>query len=152
MRKMTEVLFYHLERSTLSEVLPTLLERSLERGWRAAITCPESAALEALDTTLWTAREDSFLPHGIAGGKQDAQQPILLSMDEATGNDPQILFLTHGAEAQAADKFTRVVDLFDGNDMQAVDAARDRFRQMREAGHDVTYWRQSESGKWEKAG
>ncbi|MGB0921567.1 MAG: DNA polymerase III subunit chi [Alphaproteobacteria bacterium] len=149
---MSEILFYHLERSTLIDVLPTLLERSLERGWRAAISCPDNTELDALDTTLWTARDDSFLAHGLAGGKQDAEQPILLSTDEAITNSPQILFLTHGANAKAAENFTRIVDLFDGNDAQAVDAARSRFRAMRDAGHDVTYWRQSESGKWEKAG
>lgn len=149
---MTEVLFYHLERSALIDVLPTLLERSLERGWRAAISCPDAQELEALDTLLWTAREDSFLAHGLANGKRDADQPILLSSDGAVGNEPHILFLTHGAQAQAAENFTRVVDLFDGTDMQAVDAARARFRAMREAGHDVTYWRQSDAGKWEKAG
>src|SRR5690349_11599483 len=34
---MTDILFYHLERQPLDRVLPQLLERTLERGWRAVI-------------------------------------------------------------------------------------------------------------------
>ena len=57
----TEVYFYHLERRTLEDVLPTLLERSLERGWRAAVQAASEERVEALDTLLWTYREESFL-------------------------------------------------------------------------------------------
>ena len=34
---MTETLFYHLERRSLEDILPGLVEKSLQRGWRAAI-------------------------------------------------------------------------------------------------------------------
>jgi DNA polymerase III subunit chi len=34
---MTEVLFYHLQGMSLESVLPPLLEKSLERGWRVVV-------------------------------------------------------------------------------------------------------------------
>ena len=63
---MADVLFYHLERQPLERVLPVLLEKTLERGWRAAVQTASQAYAEALDGHLWTYREDSFLPHGLA--------------------------------------------------------------------------------------
>ena len=47
---MTEVYFYHLERRTLDDVLPTLLELSLKRGWRAAVQAASDERVAALDT------------------------------------------------------------------------------------------------------
>lgn len=149
---MSEVLFYHLERSTLTEVLPQLLARSLERGWRIAISSSDENELAALDSDLWTAQPDSFLAHGIAGTKHDADQPILLSTTEANTNGAHILFLVHGAATQNAANYERVVDLFDGASQEAVQGARERFKAMRDAGHDVTYWLQDEDGRWAKAG
>ena len=63
---MTEVLFYHLQNAPLERVLPDLLERSLQRGWRAIVRAGGKERLEALNNTLWTYRDDSFLPHGTA--------------------------------------------------------------------------------------
>ena len=76
----TEVYFYHLERRTLEDVLPTLLERSLERGWRAAVQAASEERVEALDTLLWTYREESFLPHGTARDGRASAQPIYLTV------------------------------------------------------------------------
>ena len=64
---MTEILFYHLHRQPLERVLPTLLERSLERGWRVVVQASSEERVEALDAHLWTFRDDSFLPHGTGG-------------------------------------------------------------------------------------
>jgi len=66
---MPDVLFYHLENQPLERVLPILLEKTLERGWRAVIEVGSSQRAEALDTALWTFRDDSFLAHGLAGGE-----------------------------------------------------------------------------------
>src|ERR1700685_1928225 len=60
---MTEVLFYHLQDMTLENVLPPLLEKSIERGWRVAVQSTSEERADALDAHLWTYREDSFLPH-----------------------------------------------------------------------------------------
>src|SRR5215470_777200 len=61
---MTEIVFYQLQRQPLERVLPTLIEKSLERGWRVVVQAASEERVEALDAHLWTFRDDSFLPHG----------------------------------------------------------------------------------------
>jgi len=152
----TEVWFYHLQRRPLEAVLPVLLERCLARGWRSLILSGSKERMESLNAHLWTYRDDSFLPHGIAGEAHAEQQPILLSVafDDAGAppNKANILFLVDGAASVRQAEFERTVDLFDGNDMTATEAARERYRQARDAGFDVTYWQQDASGAWEKRG
>ena len=63
---MTEVWFYHLERTGLEQALPELLEKTLQRGWKALVRAPEAERLEHLDSWLWTYRDESFLPHAPA--------------------------------------------------------------------------------------
>ncbi len=79
---MTEMLFYHLQRQPLERVLPSLLERSLERGWRVVVQAASDERVEALDAHLWTYRDDSFLPHGTAREAEAAAQPVLLTTAE----------------------------------------------------------------------
>lgn len=151
---MTEVWFYHLQRRPLEAVLPVLLERCMERGWRSLILAGSKARADALDAHLWTYRDDSFLPHGFVSEAQAALQPILLSV-ACEGADPppngaNILFLVDGASSDRMAGFDRTVDLFDGNDEVATEAARGRYRQARDAGFDVTYWQQDSTGAWEK--
>ena len=51
---MTEVLFYHLQSMSLENVLPPLLEKSLERGWRVVVQSTSQERTDALDAHLWT--------------------------------------------------------------------------------------------------
>ncbi len=154
---MAETLFYHLERRTLEDVLPGLLERTRERGWRAVVQVGSAERMEGLDTHLWTYSEQTFLAHGAAAAGHAARQPIYLTTEEENPNAAQVLFLTGGAmppdwAAPRLRKFTRVVLLFDGRDADAVTAARAAWRNAKEAGHDITYWKEDASGKWEKQG
>ncbi len=61
---MTEIWFYHLQRQPLEKALPQILEKSLEKGWRAVVQAKSDERLEALDAWLWTYAEASFLAHG----------------------------------------------------------------------------------------
>jgi DNA polymerase III subunit chi len=146
----TEVYFYHLERRTLEEVLPTLLERSLERGWRAAVQAASEERVEALDTLLWTYREESFLPHGTRRDGKPEQQPVFLTSTEENPNSATVRFLVDGAEVADVTAYARVVYLFDGRDGSAVEKARAQWKLARDAGCDVTYWQQSPEGAWQK--
>src|SRR5262245_48216460 len=83
---MTEMLFYHLQQQTLEAVLPTLLEKSIERGWRVIVQASSQDRVEALDNFLWTFREDSFLPHGTDREGNAAVQPVLLTADDRNPN------------------------------------------------------------------
>lgn len=146
----TEVLFYHLERSPLERVLPGLLEKTLERGWRAVVQGGSQERIETLDSILWTYREDSFLPHGTARDDHSDAQPVYLTCDNETPNGASVRFFVDGAESSDLGGYERVVFLFDGQDETAVAKAREQWTSAKDAGHAVTYWQQDEQGKWQK--
>ncbi len=148
---MTEILFYHLERASLESVLPGLLEKTLDRGWKAVVRAGSRARVEALDGHLWTYRDDSFLPHA-AGGVDPARQPVWLTDGDDIPNAADILFLVDGAKAEPAalGRYVRCVTIFDGGDAEAVAAARRFWKDAKAAGNDATYWKQSDAGKWVK--
>ncbi len=151
---MTEIRFYHLERSTLERALPTMLERVLERGQRALVLLGSPERVEALNAHLWTYRPDSFLPHGAPADGFPEEQPILLAAEEAapaspSPNNADVLFLADGARVGDVTAFKMCVELFDGANDAAVQAARERWRAYKAAGHTLTYWRQTEKG-WQK--
>jgi DNA polymerase-3 subunit chi len=152
----SEALFYHLERRGLDDVLPGLLEKTLERGWRALVRTESAERATAIDNLLWTYSEQTFLPHAQAGDGDPRRQPILITVEEENGNAASVLFLVGGARATGWDgplsAFARVVLLFDGRDPEALATAREAWKSARSAGHDVTYWKESASGKWEKQG
>ncbi|MDZ4840701.1 MAG: DNA polymerase III subunit chi [Hyphomicrobium aestuarii] len=146
----TEVLFYHLERQPLEAVIPTLLEKTLERGWRAVVQVGLDERLDALDEALWTYRPDSFLPHGRASDGHPEHQPILLTTGNETQNGAGVRFLVEGAETTSFTGFVRIVILFDGNDPDALQKARSQWKAAKAAGAPATYWQQSETGRWQK--
>ncbi len=150
---MTEALFYHLERATLDSVLPGLLEKSLERGWKAVVRCGSRAIVVRLDETLWTYSEESFLPHTADQERAEAQ-PVWLTDSAEVPNGANVLFLVDNApaDASALAAFTRCVTIFDGRDETALAAARAFWKDVKAAGHDATYWKQSPQGRWEKQG
>jgi DNA polymerase-3 subunit chi len=147
---MTEVLFYHLEQQPLERVLPSLVERTLERGWRAVVQAGSEERVEALDTLLWTYREESFLPHGTRRDGNSAEQPVYLTSNEENPNGAGVRFLVDGAETAELSGYDRVVYLFDGRDETAVAKAREQWKAAKGAGCAVTYWQQSNEGRWEK--
>jgi DNA polymerase-3 subunit chi len=146
----TEIYFYHLERLTLDDVLPTLLELSLKRGWRAAVQAASEERVEALDTLLWTYREESFLPHGTARDGRAAAQPIYLTADEDNPNAAQVRFLVDGATLADPSPYLRIAHVFDGGDEAAVARAREAWQQAKTRGDSVSYWRQDADGRWQQ--
>jgi len=148
----TEVLFYHLQRQSLEKVLPSLVEKTLERGWRAVVQADSQERLAALDLALWIYKEDSFLAHGSAKDGHSADQPVYLTTGDDTPNGAGVRFLVDGAETEDFTGFVRLVYMFDGNDADAVARARQQWTQAKTAGCPVTYWQQSAAGKWEKKG
>jgi DNA polymerase-3 subunit chi len=150
---MTETLFYHLERRSLEEILPGLVEKSLQRGWRAAIRTDSSERSDALDTLLWTYDDQSFLPHAQLGDGEPAGQPVLITVEEGNPNSANIVFYVGGAmpgDWTTLNDLARVVLLFDGRDEAALAAARAAWKDAKAGGHDVTYWKETPSGKFEK--
>jgi DNA polymerase-3 subunit chi len=151
-RIMTEILFYQLDRQPLDRVLPGLLEKTLERGWRAVVQAGTDERLEALDAHLWTYAEDSFLPHGTVRDSAPEQQPLFLTASDGNPNGATVRFLVDGADCQDLGNYERVVYLFDGRDEEARAKARGQWKAAKDAGFAVTYWQQNEAGRWEKKG
>jgi DNA polymerase-3 subunit chi len=148
---MTEVLFYHLQNLTLDKVLPPLLEKSLQRGWRVVVQSTLEERAEALDAHLWAYRDDSFLPHGTWRMPDAGSQPILLTVEEGNPNGAQVRFLIDNAALPAdADQYERMVLVFDGDDDAALAAAREAWTQCKARGFDVTYWQPDDAGRWQR--
>jgi DNA polymerase-3 subunit chi len=146
------IYFYHLERRSLEDVLPGLLERSLERGWRASVQATSEERIEALNTLLWTYREESFLPHGTARDGAPLAHPIYLTTEEDNPNGAHVRFLVDGAELAEVEGYARVVFLFDGRDEDAVARARTQWQANKAKGYAVSYWQQDANGRWQQQG
>ena len=147
----TEVMFYHLERQPLEKVLPQLLERTLQRGWRAVVQAGSDERVEALDAHLWTYTEDSFLPHGTAKDGNAPLQPIFLTAEPDNPGNADVRFMVDGAAGdELAHSYVRVIYIFDGRDNAALAGARQQWKAAKAAGAAVTYWQQTDEGRWEK--
>ncbi|TJZ84926.1 DNA polymerase III subunit chi [Paracoccus hibiscisoli] len=147
---MGKALFYHLTRSPAEALLPVLLTKALSAGWRVELRAPDAARLDMLDQQLW--QGDGFLPHGLAGGPNDARQPVLLTLpDQPAANAPACLMAVDGVPVTAdqAQALDRTCILFDGGDPNAVARARDQWRQLTAAAIEAEYWSE-ESGRWER--
>lgn len=148
---MTDVLFYHLQDMTLESVLPSLLEKSLERGWRVIVQTASEERADALDAHLWTYRDDSFLPHGTWRDKDAREQPVVLAIEDGNLNGANVRFLVDNAVLpEDAASYDRLVLIFDGNDDDALSAARAAWTVSKAKGFDVTYWQADERGRWQK--
>jgi DNA polymerase-3 subunit chi len=147
---MTDVLFYHLENQSLERVLPQLVSKTLERGWRAVIQVGSEERVEAISLALWTTGEESFLPHGTARDGNADLQPVWITDKDENPNGANVRFLVDRAKNTRIEDVERVVFLFDGKDAEAVEEARNVWKSSKAAGHAVTYWREDAQGRWQK--
>ena len=148
---MGAVYFYHLTRQPLEVTLPILLGKARRAGWRVFVRGVDETRLDWLDEKLWLGPDADFLPHGLAGGPHDADQPILLTDSASAPNGAACLMAIDGAEI-SADEVTvmeRACILFDGNDGAALEVARGQWRSLTGAGVSAQYWSE-ESGSWQK--
>lgn len=148
---MGAVYFYHLTQRRLEETLPVLLEKARGAGWRIVLRGKDRDRMIWLDEKLWLTGEESFLPHGLAGGAYDAMQPILLTTEKTAANGPECVMAVDGAEVtpEEVSSLARVCILFDGTDALAVEHARSQWRALTGAGCAAQYWSE-ETGRWEK--
>jgi len=145
----TDIGFYHLTRTPLERALPRLLEKVVSAGMRAVVVAGSAERVEALNGALWTYDPGSFLPHGSARDGNAAAQPIWLTDADDNPNAATMLVLVDGTTSPHLGDYQRCLDLFDGNDPDAVAAARERWTAAKAAGHGLTYWQQTESGGWQ---
>jgi DNA polymerase III subunit chi len=153
---MPEIWFYHLQHQPLEKALPVLLEKALERGWRVVVQATAEERLDALDDTLWTYSDASFLAHGRARDGDADMQPIYLTTGKENPNAAKLRLFVEGADVAAflaeehSDIYERMILLFDGADEDQLVAARAHWKSLKEKGLTLTYWQQSARGGWEK--
>jgi DNA polymerase-3 subunit chi len=144
-----QVDFYHLTRSPLERALPQIAEKVLASGGRLLIVADEALMRAKLDQLLWTYAAESFLPHAQAGGENDALQPILISADTVAANGARNIALVDGLWRDEALSFDRVFHFFDE---EKIVAARAAWKGLADReGVERRYWKQNDSGRWEKA-
>ncbi len=147
---MTDIGFYHLTGTPLERALPKLLEKVLQSGKRAVVMVGSEERVESLNATLWTYRQDAFLPHGGARDGNAEAQPVWLTAKDENPNGASILILSDGAASDRFGEYERCLEMFDGRDEAAVAQARTRWKAYQEAGHNVVYHQQTQSGGWER--
>lgn len=147
---MIEVSVYQLTMTPLEKTLPKLMEKVIQGGKRAVVMASSKERVEVLNTILWTYSTLTFLPHGSVEDDFAEDQPIWLTNELENPNNADVLVLCDGAEVSDIQGFSRLLDLFDGNDLQATNQARQRVKDYRQQGCQVTFWQQGLGGVWEK--
>ena len=145
---MAEVWFYHLDRKSVDDELPGLLQRGLERGVRMAVVTTTPERVKELSQQLWGVEDIAFIPHGFEGEPSPEQQPIYLSANGIVPNGAGFRFYVDGTIPDATDEIERVSILFDGRDESAVQQARDLWRRFKAEAVPIRYWKQDDEGRW----
>lgn len=144
-----QVDFYHLTRLPLERALPRIAERVVEAGGRLLIVSEDAAQRGKLDQLLWTHAPDSFLPHGQAGGADDARQPVLIAAAVEAANGARNIALADGVWRDEALGFDRAFHFFGE---ERIAEARLAWKALADReGVERRYWKQNDAGKWEQA-
>ena len=139
--------FYQLGDTAPEQVIASIAVRLLSDDARLLIVAEDEAMLARLDRLLWGQGSTSFLPHGLAGGPDDARQPILLATSPDAPNLARTLLIADGQWREAALSYDRAFYLFDG---ATLDGARLAWKLL--AGRDAVerrYWKH-DAGKWQQ--
>jgi DNA polymerase III subunit chi len=145
---MSEVWFFHLDKQLLDHVLPRIVASSLARGWRMVIETAVPEHVAKLSEMLWSSEDVAFLPHGFDGEPSPDQQPVWLTASSENPNNAQVRVLLDGAKLTDISMLNRAVLMFDGNNEQAIEQARAEWKTQKASGHDISYWKQDDTGKW----
>ena len=140
-----QVDFYQLTQTPSEQVIGNLAEKILGADGRLLVVASDEAYLARLDRILWDQGPTSFLPHGIAGGADDARQPILLSTSPDAPNQARNMLIADGEWRDAALTYDRSFYLFDSSTLEGARLAW-KLLAGRE-GVERRYWAQ-EGGKW----
>jgi DNA polymerase-3 subunit chi len=144
-----QVDFYQLAGIPPEQVIASIAEKVIEADGRLLIVAADQAWLARLDRMLWDQGPTSFLPHGLAGGADDARQPILLSTSPDAPNLARNMLIADGEWRDAALSYDRSFYLFDNGSLEGARLAW-KLLAGRE-GVERRYWAR-EGGKWVKKG
>lgn len=149
---MSRVDFYHLQKFTIDDVLPKLLEKAYKTEKNIIVKIGNDERVDFINNLLWTYDETSFLPHGSKKDGNAEYQPVWLTSGNDNPNNASFLFLVDEADINLEDikKFERLFYIFDGNTESALQKARDFWRQLKNTDNECFYWQQDENGAWKQ--
>jgi DNA polymerase-3 subunit chi len=142
-----QVDFYQLAGTPAEQVIASLAQKVLAADGRLLVIAEDEPFLAKLDRMLWDAGASSFIPHGLAGGPDDARQPVLLSTSPDAPNQARNMLIADGTWREAALTYDRSFYLFDNNTLEG---ARLAWKLL--AGRDGVerrYWAQVD-GRWKQ--
>ena len=144
-----QVDFYQLGQTPLEQVIASLAEKLLGQDARLLIVAEDETLLARLDRMLWDQGAASFLPHGLAGGADDARQPILLSTSPDAPNLARNMLIADGQWREAALNYDRAFYLFDND---ALEGARLAWKLLSgREGVERNFWAREDGGWVQKA-
>ncbi len=147
---MTEVRFYHLQKQTLDDALPMILEKARQAEFKVVVQLSDKGEVDRMNKHLWSYKPDSFLTHGSYKEGFEAEQPIWLTASDENLNNANALILTQGVVREDISSYDLCCEMLDGRNSDAVAQARARWKVYKETGYEVTYWYQDDAGKWDK--
>lgn len=147
---MTEIRFYHMEQATLDQALPAITLKAWQAGNRVMIKTSDKKEAKRLSDLLWTFHAATFLPNGADGDAHPDQQPVFVTAGNDNVNNANVLILTHGTNVETVENYTLCCEMLDGRIADQIAAARSRWKQYKDDGHNLTYWQQDDGGKWQK--
>jgi len=147
-----EISFYHLTAQSLNIALPKLLSKVRSANMKVVVKVRNLEDMNDIDQVLWTYEAESFLAHDTLKSKYQKDQPIYITTDEENPAIADVLVLTDGSTSEDMESYKRVLEIFDGNNSSALDAARERWSKYKNDGYVISYFQQTESGGWVKKG
>jgi len=145
--------FYHLVKNSLEETSSLLLSKAYSAGNKMLLLVASEGKAEELSDYLWNYKDESFLPHGTVKDGFKDKHPIFITSDIAENmNEANILVLADGVvlSNEKLNDYDRVLNIFDGNSISAVDQAREFWKQLKSSGSDLHYWQQDANGSWKE--
>jgi DNA polymerase-3 subunit chi len=94
--------FYQLAGTPAEQVIASIADKVISGGGRLLVIAADEAYLARLDRMLWDSGVASFIPHGLAGGPDDARQPVLLSTSPDAPNQARNLLIADGTWRDSA--------------------------------------------------
>jgi DNA polymerase-3 subunit chi len=144
----TTIQFYHLLSTSRERAVPKLMEKALASGAKVVMLAGSDAVLKTMSEALWRNEPDSFLPHGTQRDGHVSEQPIYLSLTDTNPNGAEILCVLDGSTPPSINSYSKVLDVFDGNNEAEVVAARTRWTHYKSLGLALQYVKQQKGGGW----
>lgn len=146
---MNEIRFYHLQRQSPERALPALLTKALQSGKHILVQTNSVKSAKQISEALWTYDPDSFLPHVLQDDEFSTNNAVVITHTNDNPNAAKIIINLHGTLPNTPEDFDLCCVLFDGNDAEALTAARAHWKDYKAQDKALTYWQQSDKG-WEQ--